>query len=212
MTTIRKIRQHKHPQNLNNQKTKIGLKTILWTLRSTNKRNLTRENLVIAMKENKLRKKLTLCDSSIEQRHKYQHIQARMNKTQKSKCSICGDRDETINHINECSKLVQRENMSRHDCVRKVNHWKLSKKFKFEHANKWYTHNPESVQENETQKILKDINFQTDYLISARQPGYVIVNKNIRTGRNVDFAITTDHSVKEKESEREINTWTLLGN
>ena len=38
------------------------------------------------------------------------HIKARIDKTQqKSKCRLCGDRDETINHIiSECSKLAQR--------------------------------------------------------------------------------------------------------
>ena len=37
------------------------------------------------------------------------HIKARMDKTQQnSKCKLCGDRDETINHlITECSKLAQ---------------------------------------------------------------------------------------------------------
>ena len=39
------------------------------------------------------------------------HIKARIDKTQQnSKCRLCGDRDETINHIiSECSKLAQRE-------------------------------------------------------------------------------------------------------
>ena len=36
------------------------------------------------------------------------HIKARINKTQQnSKCRLCSDRDETINHIiSECSKLA----------------------------------------------------------------------------------------------------------
>ena len=39
------------------------------------------------------------------------HIKARIDKTQQnSKCRLCGDRDETINHIiSECSKLGQKE-------------------------------------------------------------------------------------------------------
>ena len=45
--------------------------------------------------------------------------------------------------------------------------------------NKWYLHNPESVQENETQKLLWDFEIQTNHLISARQPDLVIVNKKI---------------------------------
>ena len=39
------------------------------------------------------------------------NIKARINKTQQnSKCRLCGDRDETINHlISECSKSAQKE-------------------------------------------------------------------------------------------------------
>ena len=45
------------------------------------------------------------------------HIKARIDKTQQnSKCRLCGDRDETLNHIiSECSKLAQREYKARHD-------------------------------------------------------------------------------------------------
>ena len=70
------------------------------------------------------------------------HIKARIDKTQKnSTCRLCGDRNETINHIiSECSKLAQKEYNTRHDWVGKVIHWELCKKFKFDHANKWYMH------------------------------------------------------------------------
>ena len=45
------------------------------------------------------------------------YIKARIDKTQQSsKCELCGDRDETINHIiSECSKLAQKEYKTRHD-------------------------------------------------------------------------------------------------
>ena len=47
------------------------------------------------------------------------HIKARIDKTrQNSKCWLCGDRDETINHIiSECSKLAQKEYNARHDII-----------------------------------------------------------------------------------------------
>ena len=55
------------------------------------------------------------------------HIKARIDKTQQSsKYRLCGDRDETINHIiSECSKLAQREYKARHDWVGKVIHWEI---------------------------------------------------------------------------------------
>ena len=66
------------------------------------------------------------------------HIKARIGETQQnSKCRLCSDKDETINHIiNECSKLAQKEYKAKHDWVGKVIHWETSKKFKFDHANK----------------------------------------------------------------------------
>ena len=73
---------------------------------------------------------------------------------QNSKCKLCGYRDETINHIiSECSKLAQKE-------------------------YKWYMHKPESVFENQTHKILRVFEIQTDHLIPARRPDLVIVNNN----------------------------------
>ena len=107
------------------------------------------------------------------------HIKARIDKTQQnSKCRLCGDRDQTIDHIiNECSKLAQNEYKARHDWVGKVIHWEMCKKFKFENANKWYMHNPEPVLENDTHKLLWDFDIQTDHLISTRRPDLIIINK-----------------------------------
>ena len=72
------------------------------------------------------------------------HIKARIDKTQrnKKKCRLYGVTDETINHIiSECSKLTQKEYKARHDCVSKVIHWEMCKKFKSDHMNKWHLHN-----------------------------------------------------------------------
>ena len=98
------------------------------------------------------------------------YIKARIDKTQQnSKCRLCGDRDETINHIiSECSKLAQKEYKARHDWVGKVIHWEMCRKFQFDHTNKWYTHNPAPVLENDSHKLLWDFNIRTDHLIPAR--------------------------------------------
>ena len=64
------------------------------------------------------------------------HNKAVIDKTQQnSKCRLCEDRDETINHvINKCSNLVQKEYKTRHNMVGKVIHWEMYKKFKFHHT------------------------------------------------------------------------------
>ena len=107
------------------------------------KRNLKRETecVLIEAQNNAIRTK---------------YIKTRTDKTQQnSKCWLCIDRDETINHIiSECRKLPRREYKTRHDWVGKVIHWELYKKFKFDHVKKWYIHNFESIQKSETHKLL----------------------------------------------------------
>ena len=97
---------------------------------------------------------------------------------QNSKCRLCGDRDETINHIiSRCSKLAQKEYKARHDWVGKAIHLEMCKKFKFDHANKWYMHKPAHVLENDAHKPLWEFDIQTDHLIPTRRPDLIIINK-----------------------------------
>ena len=127
-----------------------------------------------------------------------------IDKTQQNgKCRLCGDRDETINHIiSECSKLAQRKYKSRHDWDGKVIHWEMCKKFKFDHTNKWYMHNPAPVLENAVHKLLWEFNIQTDHFIPARRPDLKIINKKKRTCKIVDFAVPADHRIKLKECQK----------
>ena len=132
------------------------------------------------------------------------HIKVRIDKTQpNSRCRLWDDRDETINHIiSKCSKLAQKEYKTRHDWVGKRIYWELCKKLKFDHSNKWYMHNPESGLEKEMHKLLWDFEIQTNHLVSARWPNLIIIKKNERTCRIVDFAIPADHRVKLKECKK----------
>ena len=81
------------------------------------------------------------------------------------------------NNYSECSKLAQREYKAKHDWVGKVIHWEMCKKFKFDHSNKWYMHNPAPVLKNDTHKLLWDFDIHTDHLISARKPDLIIIKK-----------------------------------
>ena len=63
-------------------------------------------------------------------------------------------------------------------------------------------HNPASVLENDTHKLLWHFDIQTDHLISARQPDLKIINNNKRrTCRIVNFIVPADHRIKLKESK-----------
>ena len=116
-------------------------KTWTWLRKGNFKRET--ESLLIAAQNNDIRTN---------------HIKTRIDKTQpNSKCRLCGDRAETINHIiSECSKLAQKEYKTRHDWVGKVIHWEMCKKFKFDHTHKWYMHNPAFLLKNDTHKLFGD--------------------------------------------------------
>ena len=65
--------------------------------------------------------------------------------------------DNNNNNNNEQKK----EYKTKHDWVGQVIHWKLCQKFKFDHTNKRYMHNQESILDNETHKILWDFEIKT---------------------------------------------------
>ena len=58
--------------------------------------------------------------------------------------------------------------------MKKVIHWELWKRLKFDHAYEWFIHKPESVQEN---KILRNFDMQTNYLIPAWSSDLVLIDK-----------------------------------
>ena len=127
------------------------------------------------------------------------HIKARIDKTQQnSKFRLCSDRDETTNHlISGCINLAQKEYKASHDWMGKVIHWEMSKKFKLDHAKKWHMYNPAPVLENDTPKVLWDFDIQTDYLISARKPDLIIINKKKKKRKSAKlstllFRVTTE--------------------
>ena len=66
------------------------------------------------------------------------YIKAKIDNTEvNSKYRLCGERDETINHIiRECSKMAKTEYKTRHDCIGKVILWELFKRLKFDYTNK----------------------------------------------------------------------------
>ena len=105
------------------------------------------ENLGLAKKGNLKRETESLLIAAQDNDIRTNHIKARIDKTQQnSKCRLCGDRDETIDHIiSECCKLAQKEYKARHDWVGQVIHSEMCKKFKFDHTNKWYMHLPKKI-------------------------------------------------------------------
>ena len=125
------------------------------------------------------------------------------NNNNNNKCILCGDRDETINYIiSECSKFAQKEYKNSQDWVSKVIYLEMCKKFKFDRTNKWNIHNPASILENDTHRLLWDNDINTDRRISTRRPDLIIINKKKRICKIVDFAVPADHRIKLKDCKK----------
>ena len=58
--------------------------------------------------------------------------------------------------MNECSILAKSQYRKRHEKVRTYMYWLLCKKYHLQCSDKWYTHKPQSVSENDEYKILWD--------------------------------------------------------
>ena len=116
---------------------------------------------------------------------------------------MCGNVDESIDHVvSDCSKLAQKEYKRKHDNLGKIVHWKLARKCNFETGDKWYEHEPECVLENEDYKILWDFSIQTVHVIEARRRDLVVVDKNERNCKIIDFAVPGDSRIEEKEKDK----------
>ena len=68
----------------------------------------------------------------------------------------------------------------------------------FNQTSKWDVRRLESVLENETHRILLDLEIKTDYLYPDRQPDLLRINKKVEKKRMctiVDFAFPTDEII-----------------
>ena len=159
-------------------------KTWTWLRKENFKRET--ESLLIAAQNNAIRTN---------------HIKARIDKTQQnSKCRLCGDRDETINHIiSECHKLAKKEYNTWHGWVGKLIHWEMCKIFKFDYTNKWYPHNRAPVLENGSNKRLWHTHGSPNLGQKTRPYNN---QQKMRTWKIVDFAVLADHRMKLKECEK----------
>ena len=79
-------------------------KATIWTFQTINKRYLSLENLDIT-KTNLKRETESLSTAGQNNAIRTNYVKTKIDKTlQNSKCWLCGEIDETINHISECSK------------------------------------------------------------------------------------------------------------
>ena len=174
-----------HGQFLRQTDDEAGKERWMW-LKGTGIKRET-ESLIIAAQEQAMRTNV---------------IKAKIDNTQEeSKCRMCGMADETVNHIlSECNRLAQREYKRRHDCVERMIHWELCRKYGLAAAERWYEHQPDTVTENDSCKLLRDFNVQTDHVIYARRPDVILIDKE--KCKIIDFSIPYDSRVNAKEMEK----------
>ena len=81
-------------------------------------------------------------------------------------------------------------------------HWLLCKKFEIECEDKWFSHQPEPVLENDKCKILWDFAIQTDKEIEHRNPDIVVIDKEKRECKIIDIELPGNQNIKVKELEK----------
>ena len=107
-----------------------------------------------------------------EQAIRTNYVKHHISKSRDSTaCKMCGERGETVRHILcECRKLAQKEYKRRLNNVARIVYWEICKTYDLSRAEKWYNHKPEGVTENESVKILWDVNVHTDNKMEHRRP------------------------------------------
>ena len=116
-------------------------------------------------------------------------------------CRLCGTNNETVAYIVcGCSTLVGTSYKKHHDAVGRRMHWCLCSQFSFPVVKEWWKHNPRSVEESESVKLLWDFTITTDSTTHVNRPDLILVLKEERRAYLVDFSCSFDNNVTRKEA------------
>jgi len=126
-----------------------------------------------------------------------------MKVSKDPKCRMCKAADETVSHIlTGCSQLAGTQYLARHNEVARILHRDMCVAYEIPVERKYWRHQPESVTENDTIKLLWDFEIQTDRRISARRPDIVLIDKTKKKAIVIDIAIPEDRNITGKEREK----------
>jgi len=129
-----------------------------------------------------------------------------LNTETDSKCRLCQQFDETIDHIiSACSILAKEQYIKRHDRVCAQLHFNICKETGVQLDKKhWYEHVPKSVETGQggTVTILWNQQVQTDKTIPNNKPDIIIRDNEKRTCMLIDVAISGDRNMIKKEAEK----------
>jgi len=123
-----------------------------------------------------------------------------------SKCRLCQQLDETIDHITSaCAILAKEQYVKQHDKVSAQIHFNICKEIGVQLDKKhWYKHVPKSVVTNQGGKvtILWNQQVQTDRTIPINKPDIIIRDNGKGTYMLIGVAISGDRNVIKKEAEK----------
>src|SRR5215469_2131089 len=122
-----------------------------------------------------------------------------------SKCRLCQQLDETIDHIiSACPILAKEQHVKRHDKVCAQIHFNICNEIGVQLDTKhWYEHVPKSVVTNQGGKvtILWNQQVQTDRTIPNNKPDIIIRDHEMGTCTLIDVVISGDRNVIKKEAK-----------
>ena len=129
-----------------------------------------------------------------------------MNTETDSKCRLCQQLDETIDHIiSACPIPAEEQYIKRHDRVSAQLHFNICKDGGVQlHEKHWYDQLPKSVETSQGGKvtILWNQQVQSDRTIPNNKPDIVIRDNEKRTCMLIDVAISGDRNMIKKEAEK----------
>jgi len=99
--------------------------------------------------------------------------------------------------------LAKNEYLMRHDKVCTHLHYSLCKALGIETTDKWYTHMPKPVCEDDVTVLWNQV-VHTDREATANRPDIIIKNKKEKTCTLIDVAIPADRNVVQKEAEKKL--------
>jgi hypothetical protein len=128
-----------------------------------------------------------------------------LNTETDSKCRLCQQFDETIEHISACPILAKEQYIKRLDGVCAQLHFNICKEtWVTLDKNHWYEHVPKSIETSQVGKvtILWSQQVRTDRTIPSNKPDIIICDNEKRTCMLIDVAIAGDRNVIKKEAEK----------
>jgi hypothetical protein len=128
-----------------------------------------------------------------------------LNTETHSKCRLCQQSDETVDHIISAYPTLAKEDyIKRHDRVCTQPKFNICKETGVQLNKKhWYEHAPKSVETSQEGEvtILWNQQVQTDRTIPKNKPDIIIRDNEKGTCMLNDVAISGDRNVTEKETE-----------